>query len=251
MRLRSYTMALGVALLVAATDGARGSGCNFAPQGDGRVMAIVDGRSFRLDDGREIRLAGIEPAEGAAAALTSLLSGRSVTLRGESDTPDRYGRQAAFVFTDAAGPAIQSVLLEQGAALSDGGAADTACRAELAAAEAAARAARRGAWSGSAALKNAERPDDILARIGRFTVVEGRVISVRQSGATHYLNFGRRWTQDFAVTISRRVLPSLEAAGLVPKSVERRRVRVRGYVERRGGPRIELLRVGQIEVLGD
>ena len=34
--------------------------CAFEPQGEGRVAAVVDGRSFRLDDGREIRLAGIE-----------------------------------------------------------------------------------------------------------------------------------------------------------------------------------------------
>jgi hypothetical protein len=46
-------------------------------------------------------------------------------------------------------------------------------------------------------------------------------------------------------------MPSFEAAGVVPASFENRRVRVRGWVERRGGPRIEVLRVGQIEVVGD
>jgi len=81
-------------------------------------------------------------------------------------------------------------------------------------------------------------------------VVEGKVLSVRQAGATTYLNFGRNWTRDFAVTISRRMMPAFEAAGLLPKSFENRRIRVRGYVEARGGPRIDVLRVGQIEVLG-
>jgi hypothetical protein len=81
-------------------------------------------------------------------------------------------------------------------------------------------------------------------------LVEGKVVSVRQAGATTYLNFGRNWTRDFAVTISRRVLPVFEAAGMAPKSLENRRIRVRGYVEARGGPRMELLRVGQIELLG-
>jgi hypothetical protein len=52
------------------------------------------------------------------------------------------------------------------------------------------------------------------------------------------------------VTISRRMMPAFEAAGLLPKSLENRRIRVRGYVEARRGPRIEVLRVGQIEVLG-
>jgi hypothetical protein len=89
-----------------------------------------------------------------------------------------------------------------------------------------------------------------LAGIGRFMVVEGKVLSVRQAGATTYVNFGRNWTRDFAVTISRRVLPSFEAAGISLKSLENRRIRVRGWVEARGGPRIEVLRVGQIEMLG-
>jgi hypothetical protein len=88
-----------------------------------------------------------------------------------------------------------------------------------------------------------------LAGIGRFTVVEGKVLSVRQAGATTYLNFGRNWTQDFAATISRRMIPAFEAAGLSPKSLENRRIRVRGFVSSRGGPRIEVLRVGQIEAL--
>ena len=75
------------------------------------------------------------------------------------------------------------------------------------------------------------------------------MLSVRTAGATTYLNFGRNWTQDFAVTISRRMIPAFEAAGLGPKSLENRRIRVRGFVASRGGPRIEALRVGQIEVL--
>jgi hypothetical protein len=65
------------------------------------------------------------------------------------------------------------------------------------------------------------------------------------------LNFGRNWTRDFAVTISRRMLPGFEAAGIGLKSLENRRIRVRGWVEARGGPRIEALHVGQIEVLGE
>ena len=89
-----------------------------------------------------------------------------------------------------------------------------------------------------------------MAEIGRFAVVEGKVLSVRTAGATTYLNFGRNWTRDFAVTISRRIVPAFEAAGLAPKSLENRRIRVRGFIEARTGPRIELLRVGQVDVLG-
>jgi hypothetical protein len=128
---------------------------------------------------------------------------------------------------------------------------DKECAALLMAAEATARQAKRGIWGDPAAIKNTESPGDILAGIGRFTVVEGKVLSVRQAGATTYLNFGRNWTRDFAVTISRRMLPAFEAAGIALKSLENRRIRVRGWVEARGGPRIEALHVGQIEALGE
>ncbi len=228
---------------------ARAAGCLFAVQGEGRVAAVIDARSFRLDDGREIRLAGIEPvntdkAKGAAA-LAAVINGRVVTLHGEDDTPDRYGRQTAFVFL--AETPVQSELLRRGEALFAADVADKDCAGTLAAAEAEAIKAKIGIWSVPTAIKNTESPGDILAGIGRFTVVEGKVLSVRQAGATTYLNFGRNWTQDFAATISRRMIPALEAAGLSPKSLENRRIRVRGFVSSRGGPRIE---VGQIEVLG-
>jgi endonuclease YncB( thermonuclease family) len=228
------------------------SACSFEPQGEGRVSAVIDARSFRMDDGREVRLAGVETvtADGSAA-LGALIAGRNVTLRDETDAPDRYGRQPAFVFVEQATTSVQHQLLAQGDALVSGAVADKACAAELSAAEAAARRARRGIWADRAAIKNAESAGEILARIGQFTVVEGKVLSVRQAGTTTYVNFGRRWTRDFAVTISRRVMATFEAAGLSLKSLENKRIRVRGWIEARGGPRIEALRVGQIEMAGE
>ncbi|CAN7607250.1 thermonuclease family protein [Bradyrhizobium sp. LjRoot220] len=240
--------------VVMAVTPANAAGCSFEPQGEGRVTAVLDARTFRLDDGREVRLAGIAPSINdkteATAALSSIVTGHEVTLRGEDDAPDRYGRQSAFVFLPGSETTVQSELLRRGEALVSTEMASKDCAAELAAGEAEARQAKRGTWADPTAIKNAESPGDILAGIGRFTVVEGRVLSVRQAGATTYLNFGRNWTRDFAVTISRRMVPAFEAAGLSPKSLENRRIRVRGYVEARGGPRIDVLRVGQIEVLG-
>jgi endonuclease YncB( thermonuclease family) len=255
-----------VSALLAAIDPADAAGCAFAAQGDGHVADILDARTFRLQDGREIRLAGIEPvtsqttAANRAAALSAILNGRDVTLRADDDTPDRYGREPAFVFlassnsssaeTPSAEILVQSELLMQGEALVSATVTDKECAAVLMAAEAAARQAKRGIWADPAAIKNPESPGDILAGIGQFTLVEGKVLSVRQAGATTYLNFGRNWTRDFAVTISRRMIPVFEAAGIALKSLENRRIRVRGWIEARGGPRIEVLRVGQIEVLG-
>ena len=270
------TIALGAMALLASAAPAAAAGCNFEPQGEGRVAAVIDARSFRLQDGREVRLAGIEPVSpeqpvsekpiserpflekpflekplaNRPPALAAILTNRDVILRGDDDTPDRYGRQPAFVFLPPSETLVQDELLAQGEALVSATVTDKECASVLLAAEAAAREAKRGIWADPSAIKNSESSGDILAGIGRFTLVEGKVLSVRQAGATTYLNFGRNWTRDFAVTISRRVLPVFEAAGIIPKSLENRRIRVRGFVEARGGPRIELLRVGQIELLG-
>lgn len=228
--------------------------CAFASQGEGRVNAVRDGRTFHLDDGREVRLAGIEIAEDIAersrATLAALIEGRTVILRGTDDSPDRYGRQPAFAVPEGSGTPIQFELLARGEAIASPAVREPACSRALLAVEASARAARRGIWSGSVALKNAKSTDDILARRGRFTVIEGTVSSARLAGATFYVNFGRRWTRDFAVTISRRMIASVEAAGIDLKSLKDKRVLVRGWVETRSGPRIEVTHAGQIEMIG-
>ncbi len=162
----------------------------------------------------------IEPTATTKQALTSLLAGRDVTLRGTDDTPDRYGRQGALIFVGESDAPVQAMLLAQGDALVSAEIADKDCAAALMAAEAEARRQKKGNWADPSAIKNAESPDDILAGIGRFMVVEGKVLSVRQAGAMTYLNFGRNWTRGFAVTISKRTLPAFENAGITLKSLE-------------------------------
>ena len=239
-----------VAFLLVASDAASAAPCQFESQGEGRVAGIVDARSVRLDDSREIRLTGIEPTATTKQALTSLLAGREVMLRSPDDTPDRYGRQGALVFVGESDTSVQAMLLAQGDAIASAEITDKDCAAALMASEAEARRQKKGSWADPSAIKNAESQDDILAEIGRFVVVEGKVLSVRQAGAMTYLNFGRNWTRGFAVTISKRTLPAFEAAGIVLKSLENRRIRVRGWIEGTTGPRIDVRLLGQVELLG-
>ncbi len=251
---REIMLLLFGAFFVAGADSASAA-CSFAAQGEGHVTTIIDGRTFRLDDGREVRLAGIETDVAGALAgqslhvLASLIGGRDVILQADDDTPDRYGRQTATVFIAGSQRSIQTELLSQGGAVISAAMLDKACSDEWVAAEGSARIDRRGLWGDLSVTKNAESPGDILAGIGRFTLVEGKVLSARQAGTTFYVNFGRQWTQGFAVTISRRMMPSFEAAGLDFKTLTGKTIRVRGWVEKHGGPRIDAVRVGQIEIL--
>jgi endonuclease YncB( thermonuclease family) len=236
----------------AAAQSGPASACRFALAGTGTVAAVKDGRSFILDDGREIRLAALEvpPSPEAKAALQSLVAGRSIELRQQASATDRYGRVVAHVYL--IGENRRSVgheLLAQGNARVAVPIGDKACAAELLAAEQAARAAKRGLWSDpNYGIVSAESLAGLAAGRGRFTLVEGRVASVRESGGTIYVNFGRRWSQALTVTILKRHEGLFTAAGIAPKQLANRRVRVRGWLDERSGPRIEVASPEQIEI---
>lgn len=260
----------GFLLPAAAQEAKPPTDCRFEPfgagtAGSGKVNAVLDGRTFVLEEGRELRLAGIEvpttmhgakdaaplaAAQTAKVALEELIGDRAVRLKHLSPEADRYGRALVHVFV----PRDNSETWVQHAMLAEGHARvatrlDPACAKELLAAEAAARAAGRGLWADPQfRLRPAEDPADILGDRGRFALIEGKVLSVRESGGTVYLNFGRRWTRDFAVTVLKRNERRFTAAGMELKKLEGRRVRIRGWVEERGGPRIEAHGPEQIEI---
>jgi endonuclease YncB( thermonuclease family) len=244
----------------------------------GTVKSVLDGRTFMLADGREVRLAGIEvpplpgpsapiraaatpgavespsdPGLASAAALESLIGGRDIVLRHSKFVTDRYGRilaDAAVAGTES--PSAIKSLLAQGFARLAAHAAEPACVTELRAAERSARTAKLGLWGNPRYfLKAADDPVGVLAERGRFTLVEGKVVSVRESGGTIYMNFGQRWSEDFTVTILKRNERQFTAAGLALRSLAGRRVLVRGWIEERGGPWIEATEPQQIEVVAD
>lgn len=252
---RKRRLGLLITALAADTISARVAGCELPRLGAGRVAAIIDATSVRLSDGREVKLAGLAtlppPRAARETALAQLLLDQEVELRGASDAPDRHGRQRALLYRAGDDVPVQVALLRQGEAVAAGDLDDPPCRNALQQAEQQAREAGRGMWRDGTAIKNPENTGEIMSRVGQFTVVEGRVNSVRSSGATTYVNFGRRWTRDFAVTVAKQQVRALETAGLTLKALERRRVRVRGFVGKRLGPHIEIRHMGQIELIGD
>jgi endonuclease YncB( thermonuclease family) len=250
-RLLSLAVVAAAGLIAASASAQE---CAPEPQGDGRVIAVVDARTIRLADGRIVRLAGLSPMRPvhepqARSALAALAVGRQVSLNAAEDILDRYGRQEAFVFVEGAAQPLQADLTEAGYGLRAHGLQDQGCRDLLAAAEDRAAAGRRGLWNAPLLMKNFVRPEDISREIGHFVVVEAALQSVRQTSAVTYLNFGRRRGEGLTATVSARALPTFERADKRPGGFEGRRVRVRGYLLDRGGPRIELLSPDQIEVV--
>jgi endonuclease YncB( thermonuclease family) len=274
---------LGAAIAVAcgcscaaAQDGAAAAfPCGGEVIAQATVSGIIDGRTLLLNDGREVRLAAIEvppipmagdPAEvsgrigkAAKAALDALAGGDQVSLRqadaGLDYNMDRYGRLVAYVYAQRDGVELfaQGALIEAGLARAADRIDGKSCAKEMLAGEKAARAGKLGLWGDPYyEVLNADASVDVLAQRGRFALVEGQVVSVRQSGATIYVNFGRRWSESFAVTISKRNERSFAAAGLDVMSLAGRRIRVRGWAEARGAdgnvPWMEALRPEQIEI---
>jgi endonuclease YncB( thermonuclease family) len=224
----------------------------------GTVSRIIDARTFVLDDGREVRLAAIEvaplvaPHDAATAALSALAAGDQVVLRRAENGADRYGRLVAYGYTVRDGDEflLQRELVADGFARVGDHIAG-ACAGDLLDREKAARQAKLGLWADPYyEVLNAETAQDALAHRGRFTLVEGKVASVRESGPTIYVNFGRRRVGDITVTVLKRNERNFAAAGLDLRTLAGRRIRVRGWVEARGGDRawIEAERPAQIEL---
>ncbi len=203
--LRYRLIGLGLAMLFAATARAEDKPtCTAGIFGAGQVQAVPDGRTVRLSDGRTVRLAGIEVsqpdeadsrANNAKLALEHLVLNRPITLMRLGPETDRHGRVCRF-----GGPAIRFV--RPGCPAQDAGAGharvaanigDFACAASLLAAEKPARTGGLGRWANPYyVMRNAEDPAGVLAVRGRFAVVEGKVLSVGESGGTICVNFGRR-----------------------------------------------------------
>jgi endonuclease YncB( thermonuclease family) len=238
--------------------------CALEALGNGKVRRVIDGRTIQLDAGQQVRLAGVEvpalplPREtgpqasaglAAKAALSAMLADRAVSLKKLGPDSDRYGRVVAYVFVDGEERSVQEQLLAQGHARVAAEVGSLACTALLLAAEQTARASSVGLWAEPYyAIQRAENPAKILAERGRFALVEGQVLSVRESRGTIYVNFGCRWSEDFTLTVLKRNERAFAAAGVNLKKLSGRRIRVRGFVEERGGPWIEATRPEQLEL---
>jgi hypothetical protein len=243
---------LAMLACVLAPAVAQADGCHLVTIANATVRAVNDG-GIVLDDGRTVRFAGIAdvPRQELGAALAP---GRTVALKRPGGTPetDRYGRIPAHVFLieGTTESWLQADLVARGLARVSARVGDIACARELLAREETARAGNLGLWAEPYyVIGKAEDPAGVLQRRGRFALVEGKVLSVRESGGTIYVNFGRRWSEDFTVTIAKRSERVFLAAGLAPKTLTGRTVRIRGWIEERGGPWVEASRPEQIEVL--
>ena len=233
----------------------------------GVVTAVTDGDTVILDDGRVVRMIGTQApklpldrpdfptwplAPEAKAALEAIALNQPVRLGFGSEAVDRYGRVLAHVFVTTPEGEIwaQQAMVARGLARVYSFPDNRACLDLLFAAEGRARLAGLGIWADPYySTRAANAPGDLLARAGHYELVEGRVLLAEQSGGRVYLNFGRFWKEDFTAVIEAPALRLFAEAGMDPLVLENALVRIRGWVDDRDGPRIEVTHPEQIEVL--
>lgn len=245
------------------SDGA----CKLEPGPSHTVARVADGETIVLDSGAEVRLVGTlaprapspgsgdwPPERQAREALERLLIGKNVELKFAGRRSDRYGRHLAHVFvTETGGDPVwvQGHLLEQGLARAYALPGNTGCISEMLTKESEGHLHARGIWK-LAAYRVIEATEirELLARRNRFELVEGVVRDVALKGGRGYVNFGSDWRSDFTAVVPPKLMRDASEAATQLRALIGKRVRVRGWIERRNGPSVEIAALGEIEVVG-
>jgi endonuclease YncB( thermonuclease family) len=225
----------------------------------GPAVKVHSRLEIELQDGRLIRTPHLAPFEastrGAArmeqarAALRDWAKGEALALPQRLPLADRWGRIVTPAFL-ASGQDLGLRLVAQGL-VRVGPAHTDPCLIPLLAAEIQARKAKLGLWADPYySVLAADNLVALMSRTGEFVLVEGRILRLGQTSARFYLDFGQARGVDLSVTISKQAATALAAAGVRPESLPGRRVRVRGLLEYRPGPSIDLTSPLALEMIG-
>lgn len=252
---------LAVVLLLTAAPLAFAAAAGLVDGGSAEVASVVDGDTIFLKDGSQVRLVGIQApklplgrpnfptwplAEDAKEALERLVNGKSVDMRYGGARRDRHGRHLAQLYTPD-GTWVQGALLAAGFARVYSFPDNRAVVGEMLALEGQARAHRRGIWADP--FYRVLTSDEAARHLDTFQLVEGKVQNLAVVRGRAYLNFGADWRTDFTIAIEPGDMRAFRDAGLDPRKLEGRRVRVRGWLKSMNGPMIQATHPEQIEIL--
>jgi endonuclease YncB( thermonuclease family) len=253
-------------LIVMLADVPAIAACDLTGSERGVVSQVLDGETFVMADHRQVRLinAGFVKlslvlnqnndralADAAKAALTKLVGGKTVVLRYGGRAKDRYGRILAQVYLGTSeGQWVQGAMVSQGFARVYSFHDNQACLEELLTREKQARQVRIGLWNVAAYhIKSAQKIKQLTGVPNSFQLVEGRVRKVAKFAKRIFLNFGEDWKRDFTITIPPAAVKLFTKAKIDLSALAGHKIRVRGWIELRNGPSIEVTHPGQIELL--
>ena len=242
---------LAIPLLPLLAYGSAAAACAVPATAD-RVEAVTREGDLVLKAAGPVGLQGVrmpeeEPLREAVRARHAALAGLDVRRAGEGPA-DRWGRRA--VRLQAEDRDVAAALIAEGLALVDPRSGEPGCVVALLALEDAARKRGLGLWAGDRykPIPVAETAR-LQERIGRFTLVEGRIRSVGERQQQTFLNFSSAWSTDFTISIPKRTWTRLLERGLTAASLTGRQVRARGVIEARQGPLLTLHVPEMLEVV--
>jgi len=241
--------------------------CHLVDGEAGIVTHVIDGDTLVLDNTLEVRLVGVQAPKlplgrpgfvawplstEAKAALEMLALGKAAQLRYGGTRRDRYDRALAHVtiLPEEGEPVwVQSAMLSQGLARVYSFADNRQCVGALMKVERDARKSGLGVWSDPYyAIRPATDPA-LASRDDVYDLVEGRVISVGERGPIAYLDFGRDWSTDFTAVLTTEAITAFAEGGIGVETLKGQRVRLRGWIERHGGPSMRVTHPEQLELL--
>ncbi len=211
-----------------------------------RVERIWPVPVIRLADGVETVLASVivppELTVGATDAVSGWLAAGRYTLESMDTAADRHGhRRVALV---RGGRTLQHLLVGDGLAIV---APEQGVQHDLLPLEVLARRAKRGLWA--TGEHGPFEADEVPPAEGRYLLIEGRIARIARASIYWYANFGESYRRDFTFRVPRTEERAFAAAGLDLAGLERRRVRVRGWLFEENGPMIEITHPLALEVL--
>ncbi|MGH6848036.1 MAG: thermonuclease family protein [Methylocella sp.] len=264
-------LSLAVVLLAPASSLRAADGlCPGEGGASGQVVSVDERLELTLENGIRLKIAGVDPPRPtpgdpdldvrARDRLAQWLGGQEIFFRPLEPGQDRWGRVVAFVFavapesTNRPGPArlpVGEALIDAGLARYEPSAAARPCRSALLAAEASARASRLGLWADPyyAIIPAADR-SSFAEKAGSTVIVEGRITGVASRRPRITLYFGPRQGWDFSVTILPRNSKTFETAYASLSGLTGQTVRVRGLLDIRFGPQIEISDPDEVEAAG-
>ncbi|RJF87867.1 thermonuclease family protein [Oleomonas cavernae] len=231
--------------------------------GKAKVVEVVDGDTVRLDNREQVRLVGTQApklpldrpnfkkwpfADESKARLEALCLGRSVTLHAGGAERDRHGRVLAHLACD--GVWLQGAMIEGGFARVYTFKDNRALADRMLPLEASARTDKRGLWADATyRVRRADDPTLIEAVDGipGYLIVQGKVRKVGSAGGRWFLNFGADRTSDFTATVApddAEAFAGVDLAGYADRVLQ-----VRGWLEARNGPSMDLTHPEQIEIV--
>jgi len=262
--IRSLPASLGLCallpLVLSVSARADASGCPASGAARASVRSVTERLEIGLADGRQLRLAGLEAPDAtpddaelggrSRAFLEAKLAGKEIAFEILSQKPDRWGRFPAMVFAGTDGVSLAEELLENGLARLVPDQVRIACETRYQAAEARARKARPGLWQDAYyALLGTQDRDAFAEHAGSFIQAEGKLTDVKAGPTRTYLIFGPRRRGHLVVTVLQRNVKNFENAGLQFKDLIGQTLHVRGLLETRFGPEIEISRPGDLSVM--